>query len=356
MFQKLPYYIWILSIVFIAAFGVMYLDHFRMYRSQVDILIIHKNEKTSASADQVVNNVAEIPKTLSFYNRLLKQFPEIHDAWVGMSDTDRQEEWNAYVHVERIDKSGIIRLEVDAANKEDAAMLVEKSKQNLFQIIGQYYDIKNELDIRAVNGPITNAVLYSPIGWVISTLASGLVATLILIGAFRLINQKKNIFLGKRSSDVAKNMFQEEKRKPAAPFAPPIAVTFPLKGISIDQSSLPQKPVTASLPSTPFSEKGEVVKQEAAQGDLPFLEEGLSLEQYLFGKQEEVSQGEVTDIFDDAEKRASSEESNAMRGADQKSEDKQITADKETIARTVEPTKEELKQRLNQLLRGEDIQ
>lgn len=310
--RNMSRYFWLLLVIFTLTAGVLFLDHFRTYTSQVTILVVHKNEKTAASADQVVNNIVELPKTLAFYNRLLKQFPEVRDPWMGMNDATRLALWNERVSVARIDKSGLIQLQINANSASDASLLAEKSAFNLFQIIGQYYDIRTEIDIRTVEPSITRVEITHPFGWFLASVSLGFIVSVIVSSGILMLSQMR----GRAGTEG----FSLSKKEPVKSVLMP--VTF---NAAPPEKTPARESVTYAKPST----------------NLPFLDEGMSLEDHLFGFQDTLpadhTENAQTDIAVVSQPTVS---------------ELPVKADTQEPVIHSEPTAEELKRRLNQLLKG----
>lgn len=338
IFRNMPRYFWLLFVIFTITFGILLLDHFRTYSSQLTMIVIHKNEKTAAAADQVVDNVAELPRTLAFYDRLLEQFPEIHDPWSDKSDNERKELWLDRVFVERIDYSGLIRLRISADTAADASQLAEKSSVNLFQLIGQYYDIKSEFDIRTVDEPITRIEFREPLAFFVATLLLGAIsaflvssAATMIFGNAHLVSLPEKFTVIRRMRNDADNT-DNDAVEIELPVLRPKRVMTPLKPVTFDI------PLSQAVSAEPLLES----VQPAPAQNLPFLEEGTSLEEHLFGTMGVPSSPEKED----------NTEAEDVTVAHSIAEP--VTAE-EAQAQTVmnEPTPEELKRRLNQLLRGD---
>lgn len=315
--RNMPRYFWLLLSIFVVTSGVMFLDHFRTYSSQVTILVVHKNEKTAASADQVIENIAQLPQTLAFYNRLLKQFPEVKDPWSALSNDERSALWKDRVSVERVDASGMIQMTINANTATDATLLAEKSSINLFQIVSQYYDIRNDVDVRSVGPVMTHADFSDWFGWFLTTVSAGFVASFGVAFGLQSIAQNKNIFeklvtrkIGNGATDISTNV--------TLPDNTGVVVLG-----SIVPSEIPKEDATMKVPSG---------------NSLPFLEEGVSLEEHLFGSASHEEEKEEVVAKDDT---AITEQETVVE-----------VATKEVVHHP-EPTAEELKQRLNQLLKGD---
>lgn len=314
--KKMPQYFWLLLCIFTVTFGIIFLDHFRTYSSQVTILVVHKNEKTAASSDQVVENIAQLPKTLAFYNRLLKQSPEVQDPWSGMSNDERSTLWKEHVSVSRIDASGIIQLTINANTATDATLLAEKSSANLFQLVGQYYDIRTDVDIRSVGPALTYTDFSQWFGWFLASVSAGFVAAFSISFGLKYVSQYKNIF----EKLVTRKVENPKKETLKQSFLSDDSGVVVLG--SVIPSEIPQEDATIKVPS---------------ENNLPFLEEGISLEEHLFGVASNKKESEEIISKDDVVLEKNNE----------------IEIDKKDAKHHPEPTAEELKQRLNQLLKGD---
>jgi capsular polysaccharide biosynthesis protein len=368
--EKSPQYFWPLFLVFFLVFLMFFLEHFRVYSSEMTFLVAPKSEKTAGAAEMTVNSVAGIPQTLSFYDELLARYPEITDPWKGYSSKKRQAFWSDHLTVDSKDESGLVTVRIKADSASDATMLANRVKDNFFQVIGRYYDIRNDIDLRKVDGPVTEAELYHPLGWIVLSLGFGFLlafgaASVIenLYGALeypaqasgeisarirRMLKPSKEDYLAVKSQlpfeikpVVPKEAFpekgveenvREEQEKPAVPSLPDAVAAIPALQAAAAEAKIP-----AVLETTPVAapqEHAAAVMPESkssAPANLPFLEEGISLEQYLFAG---------------AELQEAPKEKVEEKAADA------VSRQEEQSSRQ-EPTEEELKRRLNQLLRGE---
>jgi hypothetical protein len=360
--KELPPHFRSLFVVFFLLFLVLFMDHFRVYHSRVTLLVIHKNEKTAAAADQVVETVAQLPQTLSFYEQLLSRYPEVSDPWKGYSAEDREALWREHVFATRTEHSNLVNVELVADSADDAASLARKVAAGVFQAVGRYYNVQTEIDVRLVNGPVTYASLDRPFGWFFLSLGLGILTGFGVASGVQRFGRMVPTLLGRRQEVSAKiqQMMKPEERDyiaaqhhiapPATTSSPQLSkqkpeevhhVEMPHASVSRLAFTLPASPVfeapaSSVEPQRPRAEK--VIKttkpavvsggaKSGAPANLPFLEDGVSLEQYLFSGQ-------------------------AAAGDAQEKKD-EVALETEETKEHREPTDEELKRRLNQLLRGE---
>jgi capsular polysaccharide biosynthesis protein len=316
---------------------LFWLDSFRAYESEVRVLVIGKSP--NVAADQVVENFAELSKSLSFYERVLEGSDLIDDDFQGYSQDKRKELWNETVSVKRSDKSGVLIITAKQERAEKAKLLSEETVKTLFAVASFYYNIKTDIDMRVVDEPITKTVLRDPIQYVLVSFASAFGVTAFFFGLL----------------SVVPLLFGERKAAPAPSFEVGAAVPF------IDpRKFVPARPTNLAFESSHEAQEslekvGEPApSQEAARSEavsderllpgmdveeLPFQfeetyeEEKEELPQGMLRDEEEIPEVEIEEVFPEtvSEEVAKQEEAPVKHG---------------------EPTVEEYKRRLNELLSG----
>lgn len=145
-----------------AVFALFLAGSQKKYEATIVVFVNAKSEAAAVQQETITNNLANFPKLLSFYDRMLKDNPDVRDVSAGKSQFERKNEWNKMLSVRRQKNSSMIAVSVSAKNKTDAESLVKKTCRTLFDVAGKYYDIKNDVDLRIVDGPITRSAVT---GW-----------------------------------------------------------------------------------------------------------------------------------------------------------------------------------------------
>ncbi|OGI15513.1 MAG: hypothetical protein A2878_00190 [Candidatus Moranbacteria bacterium RIFCSPHIGHO2_01_FULL_54_31] len=158
------------------ASGLFWLDFFRSYQAEVTVLVVSKTGTVQSSGD-VAGNVAEIARTLSFYERVLADNDLIDDAFEGYAPDARKKAWNDSVSVKRQDQSGTLVIQAHGETPEMAKRLAKQTAQSLFSVAGLYYNVKTDIDMRIIDGPIASYVLARPFLFGVTSLLSGLLVT-----------------------------------------------------------------------------------------------------------------------------------------------------------------------------------
>jgi len=177
----------VLALFFITAAAFVSLDTFRGYRAEVTVLVLPLSTNQTP-AEQMVENIAILPTTVSFLDALLESDGRLSE----FSDLDEQsinarsEQWNEMLAVRREGGSGIVTYTIKADTQEEATIFARQMAKVLFQKIGTYYDIRSEVSLRLIEGPLVRASLISPVTWVVLSVSIGIVAalSLMVLGVF----------------------------------------------------------------------------------------------------------------------------------------------------------------------------
>lgn len=275
----------------IASFFVLFGNN-QIYKTELDILILPRNEKMAESFDQTVESIKQLPLSLSFYNGMLAANKNIKDGAVGQSNYARKQFWNEKISAERIGESGVIRLEISDPNQAQSEVISAQLKHDLFFVISKYYNIKTDLEPRLIDGPITGAVAFS--GIFISLLESiGLGAvfsffmTIILSELFEAVSKrkmnsfnpqfsfKKNILpkMNVTKTEEVKYVFPEKKSA-----AEKALEEIENEEIAVSSEELPEEESASAEIKKEISSAIEPVRNIAkagAPGNLPFADEEL---------------------------------------------------------------------------------
>lgn len=291
-----------LSIILAASCWLFLLENFRVYRAEVSILFLPKSELVVAQTGQILENLAELPRQLAFYDRLLED-GEISDPYGGRNQDERKKLWNKSLHIKQGKKGSVITIGVDLKKRGDSATVSKQIVKTLFASTSRYYDIKKDIDLRVIDGPIISPVIKNLVGLILLSLVLGLILAY-------LISISLQAVLG---------------------FISEIGQKLPQKKASIRREILFPKLPSIEKNLSFIKKTQPAIKQHGAPDNLP-----IATGPYPFdGKS--LSHQEIA--------------------AEEINEPKTIPEDlqsaKADLLENSEPTEEELKRRLNQLIRGE---
>ena len=152
-----PIYFIIAIIILSLSFFVMLSDSFRSNTSEITILFVPKSERTAVQAGYISNNLSLLPKNLSFYEKVLKDNPEIEDKFKGLDKDIRKKSWNRIIETKVENNSTIISIETRDGDKEYTERLSRQIAYSLFDTYSHYYDIETDIDLRIIEGPLTKS-------------------------------------------------------------------------------------------------------------------------------------------------------------------------------------------------------
>lgn len=368
---RVPQYFFIVFFVVSAAMAGLTLDMFRSYTTETWILIFPKDARSVVMADQVVDNAVQLPRTLSFYDALLSENRDIADPWAGLSAETRRNAWLGYIRTERVGESGIVHMTVFGNSINESRVLTER----IVRVLDTTLDRTMEpgTTIRIVDGPYSQASLRYPILWAVAGLSSGLLLSVLFFflsqTIFRLTYAHRapalSVVEGQTDSREKFRLQIEEMAEMAERFkkkqntVEPKTLYRPLGIVKKPPVEIISSPVrdgksvamTAGQPAS--SDKPEMRGHKtSAPSNLPFIDGEFSWERQLPGFGTGVQNSED-----------SSDKGGGKTVIDPVAAKTEIESESDVPASDVpvsdshegrgEPTEEELKRRLNQLLRGE---
>jgi len=187
------------------------------YRSETEILAIPTNQMLADNFSQVAGNLEQIPMTLGFYNKLLELYPDIEDQYAGMSPAQRKQAWNNDLDVGQKEKSNVISVKVSNPNQWQAELIGQKVSSDIISIANRYYNSEyQQLNLRIIDNPVTSSVVKSS-KWTSRVFPAFVIGFLIAILISVLIGVIKNLLAPKTpepelpSGDVWKKYSEKDE-------------------------------------------------------------------------------------------------------------------------------------------------
>ncbi|KKQ81152.1 MAG: hypothetical protein UT03_C0010G0007 [Candidatus Moranbacteria bacterium GW2011_GWD2_38_7] len=328
------------SIILSAAIFLILLPNIRTYESTATVLVTSKSEIAALQHAQIVSNIAKIPETLAFYDKLLVANPDVRDLSAGNTQIKRKQFWNGIVNVRRIGKDSVIEISIETVRENDAEKLANKTVKNLVDTAGTYYN-NNDVNIHLIEGPITSRVV-SDWQWL-------LILSFILGCTLGFLFQKASPFVWLFIALERKKINEKIKMH----FKADEALT---KKMDLDDKEEKGAAVQSS--------ESEDLAGQADSAELPQQEEVNTEKQSLEAKELEtlnrIIQQDIYPNFPEMPKHAKPMASapdnlpiaDSSFYGQQPELEKQEEIREEQSQAPKEPTPEELKKRLNELLKG----
>lgn len=126
----------------------------RTYKSEVDLMLVSRNEATAKNMDRIIEDAKIIPLSVSFYDVIVsKDFEDIAEE---LPNYKREAYWRKKIKTERVDGSSIIRITIFDEDQITADDMSQEAALSMAEILSRYYNINTELDSRIVNGPMVS--------------------------------------------------------------------------------------------------------------------------------------------------------------------------------------------------------
>jgi capsular polysaccharide biosynthesis protein len=147
---------WIASLALASMIFFVAMSSSKMYQSDMDVLFLPKSEVSVSNIEQIIANAKQIPFSLSFYDKLVENNPDIDDEVADLPDAARKDFWNSKIETKQLGKSGVVRITIFSSDQMQAEMLSRQTANNLVIAMSRYYNIKTDLDMRIIDGPIVS--------------------------------------------------------------------------------------------------------------------------------------------------------------------------------------------------------
>jgi len=290
---KLTFSFFILALILGVTFFLLLAGSFKTYQSKVSILFIPKSDKASIHAPYILKNLTKFPRYLSFYERVLSDNENINDPFLGKSKDERKKLWNESLDIKQNGNSAIIYIKV--TQKDQSVLIAKQTARTLFDTASRYYNIKTDIDLRIIEGPNTIAVLKHWYWLVLLSAVLGFAVSFLLnfifFGFFKFIKENRINFNLKLKKGEKQPEIKKESLK-----------IFNIPSVKIETGT----------------------KRSQAPSNLPVAEKTLPISEEDLSNILPASNGFTTEVL-----------------KEQKGEG------------LSEPSEDELKERLNQLLKGE---
>lgn len=345
--------VFVMGAIVSLTFFLLAIDSAKEYRSEISILVNAKSELAEKQSEKITANIIELPKTLSFYDRLLKFNPDVRDVTAGLTPDERKQKWNEMFSIEQVGQnSSVFKISIVAKREADAEQLAGKSARTLFDTVAFYYDIKNDVDLRIIDGPLSKSQVPALSGLLLLSIIGGFAFAVMLNFIFLVIKnrfakgsdllkknylfdfKKDSIVTPEKEIEALRNLYQNERDESPFIFEETNEeMVLPIdkveKNADAESKFQEMKKITKKFEPGKYPNFSEMPIRQAQQpatvpDNLPVADETF-FAGHVAPQETETVQKQVATIVEE----------------------------EPVIDMKKEPTPEELKKRLNQLLRGE---
>lgn len=190
---------------FLACIGVIFLVALslnRTYQSEVEIIFLPKNAHVTNSMNAVLSNAKQIVSSTYFYRKLVERNQDIEDPVDQLPEYKRKEYWNKTVTAERLEDSFVLRIKAVHKDREQVELLAFFTAKDIMSVMSKYYDIRNDLEMRVVESVFTRSVVTAwTWKWFLSSIAGGFILAIAITW----------VLVQRRKEDTSRSSIQSPK-------------------------------------------------------------------------------------------------------------------------------------------------
>lgn len=188
-----------ITLCFVVASGLFWWNDFSAYRGSASVLV----KEFTCPTGEAVDTIVGLTKNLSFYETLLRDHPKLVDMFSKQSPDDRRAMWNDRLRISH-QSGGVIDITVWGATPEEATTWTRSTVETFVTTASRYYDMKTDIDIRLTDGPIVHSELRYPLVWATVSVVSGGVLMILFLTLLRWFPSIYGgiVFIGRLTKDV----------------------------------------------------------------------------------------------------------------------------------------------------------
>lgn len=145
-------------VIFVAFFNLN-----ETYVSRTEIMVIPRSAAAVQNSDQIISNLAILPDSLYFYNRLVEDDPALAVPQIQeLPAVKKLAFWDSRLAVKRLGGSGVLEITAIDPNRARAESVSVQTARELIATAGIYYNVQTDIDLRIIDGPITTYAGLAP--------------------------------------------------------------------------------------------------------------------------------------------------------------------------------------------------
>jgi hypothetical protein len=268
-----PYFAVVFLLLSVAA-GLFWLGELRGYRAELLLLALPRTEATRGAAE----NLSAIGNSLVFAVSVYDAAPALGDPFLGKLPAERKARWQKTVDIRPLEGSDVIVVEARGVDQDTAETLARTIATQLAASASRLYDVKTDLELRILEGPYVISSLSAWPRFALYTFGTGFAFTLLF---FAVLSTLEALFPKRRGhvrpvepQPAGEYVISADTFRPRRPAswsreaATPAAAPMPLVTREEEYEEVPSAEETF--------DDGAVSPMELERGDEPVPEEELS--------------------------------------------------------------------------------
>lgn len=177
---------WAVFIPLLIAAGLFWMDELRGYRGELSLLVLPRADLARGAAANLAALTQEIPFAVAVYE---EASAGIENPLIGKTPAQRKAIWREAVQVERVGTSDVIRIVSAGADQDEALVLAKTVVAEIVRTASRYYNQKTDLDIRIVADPVAVPILSAWPRFVAYIIGTALFFTALFFAVYALIDR-----------------------------------------------------------------------------------------------------------------------------------------------------------------------
>ncbi len=204
---------WAVFVPLLVAAGLFWMDELRGYRGEMSLLVLPRADLAKGAAANLAALAREIPFATAVYEDLDGR---LENPLVGKTPAERKAIWRDIAEIKTVGTSDVVRIVTLAGDQDEALALSKAVAAELVRTASRYYNQKTDLDIRIVTDPVTIPSLSAWPRFVASVIATALFFTGLFFVVYGLIER---VFPKRSASHSGKSEYviSPETFKPRKP-------------------------------------------------------------------------------------------------------------------------------------------
>ncbi|MFZ1626603.1 MAG: hypothetical protein WAT81_02245 [Candidatus Moraniibacteriota bacterium] len=141
---------WAVFVPLLLVAGLFWMDELRGYRVEVSLLVLPKMEIAAGAA----GNLAALARETSFALAVYDADDQVENPLIGKTPAERKAIWKKTARIGLVGESDVIHISVLGSDQDEALGLTKSVVTELVRTGSRYYNQKTDVDIRVVEEPV----------------------------------------------------------------------------------------------------------------------------------------------------------------------------------------------------------
>lgn len=162
---------WIIKFILALVFGLVFFlvgiyvsKGGQRYVAKSQVIVLAKDSKSAQNLSFILNNISQIPKSLAFFEKITAESGEIENIWENLAPSKKKNAWSKISRVKMVPDTSMLEITNLGSNLIQARLINQEIIKGLKNDTAGLYNPQNEVEIRTIGDiEIRNLPNYKPI-------------------------------------------------------------------------------------------------------------------------------------------------------------------------------------------------